>query len=456
MQRTDRDSMGAPRESLRDSSSGASEKRSLVLLTGNHLCHNPRVLKVATSLGLWGWNVEVLGAWISADLKRRDQLLMEGLPFRFTPVFDLAVAGARAASRRLLFRIERNLASRLYAAGRVPSRALLGYGATTLDRVARRRAADLFVAHSEAALWVARRLLAKRRNVGVDMEDWYSEDLLPEARKTRPTELLRQLESEVLATGAFSSSPSRSMSEALANEFNCRPPEVVLNAFPWKDRTLLDGVRKDREGGSSTALHWYSQTLGPGRGLESLIAALPKLTRPVDIYFRGVPVAGFESWLGSLVPSGWRGRIVLLGLVSNSELLSRIAEYDIGLAAELKYCRSRDLTITNKILQYLLAGLAVAASDTAGQREVASRAPAAVHIYKSGDSESLAACLNQLLDSPELLARSKSAALGAAESVFTWEHQEPRLRERLLAAARAKRADGSESSTAGIAWWRRR
>jgi len=46
-------------------------------------------------------------------------------------------------------------------------------------------------------------------------------------------------------------------------------------------------------------------------------------------------------------------------------LLSRIAEHDIGFAGEMKHCRSRDLTVTNKILQYLLAGIAVVAGNMA-------------------------------------------------------------------------------------------
>jgi glycosyltransferase involved in cell wall biosynthesis len=95
----------------------------------------------------------------------------------------------------------------------------------------------------------------------------------------------------------------------------------------------------------------------------------------------------------------------------------------------MKYCRSRDLTVTNKILHYLLAGLAVVASDTSGQREVARQAPDAVFLYPSGDAVVLAARLNALLESPETLERAKAAALRAAEKTFCWERQESRLLE---------------------------
>ncbi len=57
-------------------------------------------------------------------------------------------------------------------------------------------------------------------------------------------------------------------------------------------------------------------------------------------------------------------------LIPANELLSRVAEHDIGLALELRQPDSRNLTVTYKFLHYLLAGLAVVASDTAGQSEV--------------------------------------------------------------------------------------
>lgn len=95
----------------------------------------------------------------------------------------------------------------------------------------------------------------------------------------------------------------------------------------------------------------------------------------------------------------WRNRVFFHPLVANAELVSRIAEHDIGFAGEMKFCRSRDLTISNKILHYLLGGLAVVASDTKGQQEVASKAPGAVLLYTSGDPRQLAERIDSLASS---------------------------------------------------------
>jgi glycosyltransferase involved in cell wall biosynthesis len=140
-------------------------------------------------------------------------------------------------------------------------------------------------------------------------------------------------------------------------------------------------------------------------------------------------VSGFESWLAQHVTEEWRGRIIAHELVPNAELLSRIAEHDIGFAGETPLIRNKDLTVSNKILHYLLAGLAVVASETAGHREVAEQAPCAVFLYPSGDAAALAARLNSLLESADTLRQAKAAALDAAERRFCWERQEKALLE---------------------------
>ncbi len=59
------------------------------------------------------------------------------------------------------------------------------------------------------------------RCIGVDMEDWFSEDGTSEAKRRRPVRLLRSFEQSLLSRGAHTPCPSRAMSEALAAEFGC-------------------------------------------------------------------------------------------------------------------------------------------------------------------------------------------------------------------------------------------
>ncbi len=399
----------------------------VAVLSGSSLCHNPRVLKAAGTLARAGHDVVVLGGWLDADVKAQDQRLLPSAPFRFVPVLDAAQSGWRAAAPKFLRRARRKAAHLAHRAIGRESPEQLGYAVAPLLARARETEADLYVAHSEQGLYAAWQLMRQGRCVGVDMEDWFSEDLLPHARRSRPLKLLRFLEAELLRHGAYASCPSRAMSAALAAAYDGIAPIVLYNAFALAERQAFDGRRRDRRDPAVPSIIWYSQTLGPGRGIEDLIAALPFLTSPAEIHLRGRAAAGFDAWIRSRLPQAWQQRVFLHPLVANDELASRVAEHDIGFAGEVPYCRSRDLTITNKMLHYLLGGLAVVASDTAGQREVAQQAGGAIALYEPGNSRSLADVLEVLLKSRENLRRAKHAALQAAEQTFCWEKQEPTL-----------------------------
>jgi glycosyltransferase involved in cell wall biosynthesis len=409
-------------------------KYRIVLLTGNSLCHNPRALKEASALARAGHEVSVFGAWLDPKFKMRDLRLMEKLPFAFVPVFDMTSSGFRHDAARSAQRACKKTADLAFRLTGWQSPFQLGFGIGRFVKRALQADADLYIAHSEPCLYVGHKLLRCGRRIGVDMEDWFSEDLLPEARRHRPLHLLRFLEGELLRNGAYASCPSHVMSKALADAYRCTPPSVIYNTFAWSEREMLGGATSDRRDPNTPSIHWFSTTIGPGRGLEELLAALPHVKYDLEIHLRGSPAIGFEEWADAQTPPRWRNRIFFHPPVDNDELLPRIAEHDIGFAGEMKYCRSRDLTVSNKIMHYMVGGLAVVASDTAGQSEVAQQAPDAVLLYTSGDAQALAQLLNGLLGSPERLSRVKTASLEAAKRMFCWERQEGALVESVARA----------------------
>jgi glycosyltransferase involved in cell wall biosynthesis len=253
------------------------------------------------------------------------------------------------------------------------------------------------------------------------MEDWYSEDLTPEEMIHFPADALRQYEREALRGATFATTTSCRMSEALTTAYDCEPPKVVYNSFPWADRVSIDGRHLDRRDLSLPSVHWFSQVIGPMRGLETLVDALPYVQVRGEIHLRGRMDPGYGDFLMQRAPEEWRSRIHFHDQVPHSELISRIAEHDIGLALEIPHTRSKALTLANKLPLYLLAGLPVAASDTDGQREAAALAPGAVFLFPAGDASALATLLDTLLNDPALRVAARLKAVAAAKEVFSWE-----------------------------------
>ena len=100
----------------------------IVLISGNSLCHNPRVMKAATALARSGYDVHVLGAWLEADLKARDQAMLAQAPFRFEPVFDATLPEFFRTAAHTLRRARRKAANTVYGLTGWQSRDQLGYG----------------------------------------------------------------------------------------------------------------------------------------------------------------------------------------------------------------------------------------------------------------------------------------------------------------------------------------
>jgi glycosyltransferase involved in cell wall biosynthesis len=398
----------------------------ILIISGHHLCHNPRVIKEADALCAAGHEIEVLGAWLDPALAERDEQLMSGRDWKFTPIADYRHSAGQGRSRWVA-RLRTRLGSECFKRFGWANAYQLGYVAPELLQAARRRSADLTIGHLEQGLWAADRLLAEGFNVGVDIEDWYSADLPSESRRHRPIALLAGLERRLLASASHRTCTSHAMSEALATTYRCEPLTVVYNAFPSSELAKRDGLKLDRQDPRLTSIYWFSQTLGPARGLEDLFAALPKLCRPVEVHLRAAPMQGCQEWLAEQTRNIAPCRVFLHDLVGNDELISRISEHDLGFAGEIPYCQNKDLTVSNKIFHYLLGGLAILASDTRGQRELLEQAPAAGVLYPPGEPQRLADAINSFLVSPEKLTATKAAAAQAAGERFAWEREAAKL-----------------------------
>jgi glycosyltransferase involved in cell wall biosynthesis len=371
-----------------------------------------------------GHHVTVRGVWFDPVLIDRDRDLINQISWRFDPI--LQFQPAHPFMNRWV-RLQGRIARESYQRFKNVSPALLGYGARMMLKAARQTQADLTIVHSEAGLWVGHQLLKDGFRVGVDFEDWFSEDLLPQSRLTRPIEHLKVLEQQLLRECRYCLVQSYAMAAAMTHAYPGANPTVIYNCFPWAERSGMDHQNRDRRNRSLPSLHWFSQTIGPGRGLEILFQALLFLKSSAEIHLRGHYPDRAQHWLEPLIPDHWRDRVFIHPTVPNAELLSRIAEHDIGLALESTAVLSRDLTITNKFFQYLQAGLAVVATNTAGQREIFSKWPTIGRMTTSNDPEALAHALDELLLNPKDLESAKAAALQTARDHLNWEKQAERL-----------------------------
>lgn len=403
----------------------------IAILTASHLCRNPRVVKEASALGHAGYDVTVLTASTHARFEAIDRALLDGQPFRHVAL-DYSSPGFGTRVRNFVQRARTRFArSAVERFGWESSTALGPAGA--LLALARRTPADLTIVHTEIPTWAATKLIADGRRVAVDFEDWYSEDLLPEDRRGRPLALLRAAEAFALRHAVFASATSRSMADALAAAYGGPTPVVIRNVFPRQPVSRVDRPLGD----APPAIIWFSQTIGPGRGLEAFIAAWRQTRTPSRLALLGDARPGHrEALLAALAPDQ-RARVDFLPAVAPGELPAKLAEFDLGLALEQRTPLNRDLTITNKLFQYFNAGLGVIATATCGQREVLETCPNAGLVVDSIEDSRFVAQLDELLADRARWRRMQEAARAAAVAEFCWEIESKRLLNAVEAALRS-------------------
>ncbi|MGC4072652.1 MAG: glycosyltransferase [Nibricoccus sp.] len=384
----------------------------ILIISSGHPCRNPRPVKEAATLASGGYDVTLLTPDSDPALALLDAQLLKGRHFRHE-----TIRARRSFSQRLLQLIARRAVplglQSIHALGK-PS---------ALLRAARTNHPDLVIVHNEVPHWIGTRLLAAGQRVAADFEDWHSEDLLPDARLHRPLGLLRSTERLLLHKARYVTTTSQALASALHANYGGNVPSVLTNAFPLQSAPV-----RTASSDSLPSFFWFSQTLGPGRGIEAFLTAWKLTSEPSRVVLLGEPTAGYQQKLLAPLPSALRARLTFLPLVAPADLPALIAQHDIGLALEDAAIVNRDLTITNKILQYLNAGLAVVASDTAGQREVLARSPeAGLILPRSIDATEHARLLDHLLADRSALQTRQHAARRLAETHYCWEKESPRL-----------------------------
>src|SRR5262245_26309831 len=361
----------------------------VAIVTPTYISSNPRVVKEADALAAAGLRVGVVFSqgpmeWARAD----DDIVAASSEWRALPVkWSNAVPSERGTYLRSTLRF--HAARRLAVAGWEPLSLAVRAACRTYPELARAAAAipaRLYIGHYPEGL-AAAAAAAKRRNASFayDVEDLHTEEDPPTRDGLRRSRRVFQIERSCIGRCGYVSSVSAGVAQALARRYPGVAPLVIHNVFPWKDRQTLDGQVKDRSG-SAVSLYWYSQVIGFDRGLEDVIRALGHVHRPFQLHLRGFHSDEVARQLQALaVDSGIADRVFLHQRVPPNELLSRTVEHDIGLALEQPVSLNRELTVTNKLFFYLLAGLAVVATATQGQEAILHQLSGVADLYPPGD-----------------------------------------------------------------------
>lgn len=163
----------------------------------------------------------------------------------------------------------------------------------------------------------------------------------------------------------------------------------------------------------------------PGRGLERLVRCA--LDVP-NAYFVFVGGGSLHDDLKQLAEDlGLQARVFFIPTVPLAELPYFTASADIGVQPIENTCLNHFTTDSNKLFEYVVAGLPVVASDLPEIAKVVKQHDLGL-LVKPGDTGALSEALNTLVERPDLRASYSENALRAANTL-NWEEQEQGLLE---------------------------
>ena len=206
-------------------------------------------------------------------------------------------------------------------------------------------------------------------------------------------------------------------------------PRCVLNVFSKMQRPSAA-----RPGVPSlpVTLYWFSQVIGPGRGLEDIVRALSRTPAgSAELHLRGSWSPGYEADIRRLAAQFGLApeRIVTHPLASPDEMVRRSATYDIGLSLEPGGTENSNLALGNKLFTYLLGGQAVIATNTSAQRWLLDQVPGAAVGYDPGDVDTLTGQLLNWIAHRDKLAAAKRASSGVRGSTIQLGRRAARVSE---------------------------
>ncbi len=399
----------------------------ICLISPGHLATNPRLVKEANALAEAGHDVYVISARYLPWAFCQDKQLLNP---RCRWVVSLPFGPHAPPVKRIRQLVVQRLARWLVRMGMGHEHvAELAWHPLVpdLQAAASRVQAELYIAHYPAALPAA--ALAAQVHAGryaFDAEDFHLGDF-PENFAYEPQrQLLRKIEARYLPSCVLITAASPGIAQAYADAYGLPLPTVVRNVFPLAHAPEGPSARGSAAPGPS--LYWFSQTIGPDRGLECAVRAIALAKSQPHLYLRGFISTQYRHLLEDLARSVGVGyRLHLLAPAPPEQMERLAATYDLGLVAETGATPNRRIALTNKLLTFALAGVPAVISDIPAHRDYCQQAGAAVSLFRVEDPISLASSIDSLLNDSNALKERRAAAFKLGLEQLNWDREKQTL-----------------------------
>lgn len=394
----------------------------ICLLTPGQPSTNPRLVKEADALTEAGHEVHVLCAYWVSWAAETDKVLLAsrswscayvgGYPNKYPLRYGWTRLRHSVSRRSIAFLRDSSVFQRWALCRVLPE----------LERAAKSIPADLYIAHNLGALPAAVAAAQKYNSrVGFDSEDFHTGERPPGTGRSVLNTVAGYFEGRYLSQCDYITAASPGIAEAYAAKYRIPRPVPILNVFPLSQAPQQ--FRSSKESDPLT-LYWFSQTMGANRGLEDVVQAMGALRGcGVVLHLRGNWQRGYREQLFAVAASaGLEPEQIIAHAPEPPDEMVRLASlFDVGLALEPGRDENNQIALSNKIFTYLLAGNAVIATATKGQRPVIEAIGAAGFFYEPGDVNTLVRRLKMWFEDRTSLEEARRQAWDWGTREYNWD-----------------------------------
>jgi len=199
------------------------------------------------------------------------------------------------------------------------------------------------------------------------------------------------------------------------------PAPTVLRNLPAYVEPQPSSLMHDALGlPASEKIVLYQGGIQPQRGLEQLIEAAPEIEGGVVVFLGSGRLK--PKLVGRAAELGLTGKVYFHEAVPVGELPQWTACAYVGLQILQNTCLNHYSSLSNKLLEYLMAGVSVIASNLPEMRRVVEDTGTGVLIDAS-DPGAIAQAVNAILADPERREQMSQSAK-ASRKTYSWEREE--------------------------------
>jgi glycosyltransferase involved in cell wall biosynthesis len=210
---------------------------------------------------------------------------------------------------------------------------------------------------------------------------------------------------------------SNSAADYFCREYGINPPYVVTNC-PY---TMNNSNSNSISNGFDVLYHGL---FGRARGIEELILSAKHLKQGVRIILRGFGKCE-KDFRRLISENNLEEKVIFAEPVKPLQVVSEAQKSHVGVVLTEPVCLNHELTVSNKIFEYLSAGLPVIMSNVSEHRLLNERYNFGV-IIKNITAEDLGIVINRLREDNSLYSKLKENAINASK-IFNWEKESEKL-----------------------------